>query len=73
MASDEKASSVRMSKRAVSRPCVLHSDHANWSEEDAEQWWQNSCAIIPDLLAKCGRSAADIAGAVAEVIATLER
>jgi xylulokinase len=46
----------------ASQPCVLHSDHANWSEEDAGQWWQNVCAIIPDLLTKCGRPAADIAG-----------
>jgi len=46
----------------VSRPATLHSDHANWSEEDPEQWWSNSCAIIPDLLAKSGRTAGEIVG-----------
>ena len=35
----------------VSRPCTLHSDRANWSEEDPEQWWRNSCAVIRELLA----------------------
>jgi xylulokinase len=44
------------------RPATLHSDHANWSEEDPEQWWSNTCAIIPDLLAKSGRAAGEIAG-----------
>jgi xylulokinase len=46
----------------ASRPCTLYCDHANWSEEDAEQWWQNSCVIIRELLAKSGRPAAEIAG-----------
>jgi xylulokinase len=46
----------------ASRPATLHSDHANWSEEDPEQWWSNTCAIIPDLLTKSGRAAGEIAG-----------
>jgi xylulokinase len=46
----------------ASRPCVLYSDHANWSEEDAEQWWRNSCAVIRELLAESGRPASEIAG-----------
>jgi len=46
----------------ASRPCTLYSDRANWSEEDAEQWWRNGCAVICELLAKSGRPAADIAG-----------
>ena len=33
---------------------TLHSDHANWAEEDPEQWWSNSCAIVGELLAKSG-------------------
>ena len=49
-------------RATASRPCVLYSDHANWSEEDAGQWWQNSCAITRELLAKSGRPAAEIAG-----------
>ena len=55
---DETGATVAMS----SRPSTLHSDHANWSEEDPEQWWSNSCAIIGDLLAKSGRAAGAIAG-----------
>jgi xylulokinase len=46
----------------ASRPCDLHSDHANWSEEDPEEWWSNSRAIIAELLARCGRSATELAG-----------
>src|SRR5215813_8035365 len=46
----------------ASRPATLRSDHANWSEEDPEQWWSNSCAIAGELLAKSGRAAAEIAG-----------
>ncbi len=46
----------------AARPCVLYSDHANWSEEDPRQWWDNSCAVIQELLSRCGRLAADIAG-----------
>src|SRR5262245_45123806 len=46
----------------ASRPATLHSDHANWSQEDPEQWWSNTCAIILDLLQKSGRAAGEIAG-----------
>jgi xylulokinase len=46
----------------VSRPCTLHSDHANWAEEDPEQWWENGCAVVRELLAASGRGAAEIAG-----------
>jgi xylulokinase len=46
----------------ASRPVTFYSDHANWSEEDPEQWWSNSCAVIGELLAKSGRPAAEIAG-----------
>ena len=55
---DETGATVAM----LSRPATLHSDHANWSEEDPEQWWSNSCAIIGDLLAKSGCAAGEIAG-----------
>ncbi len=41
------------------RPVDLHSDRPGWAEEDPEQWWHNSCAVIPELLAKAGRSPAD--------------
>ncbi len=44
-----------------SRPVSFHSDHANWAEEDAEQWWANAGAICRALLAKAGIAPADIA------------
>jgi xylulokinase len=46
----------------ASRPCALYSDRANWAEEDPEQWWQNSRAVIRELLARSGRSAAEVTG-----------
>jgi xylulokinase len=55
---DESGATLAM----ASRPATLHSDHANWSEEDAEQWWSNSGAIVGELLAKSGRTAGEVAG-----------
>jgi xylulokinase len=43
------------------RPVDLHSDRPGWAEEDPDQWWNNTCAVIPELLAKAGRRPADIA------------
>lgn len=37
-----------------SRPVTLHSDHANWSEEDPVQWWDNCGEICRALLQKSG-------------------
>jgi xylulokinase len=45
-----------------SRPVTLYADHANWSEEDPAQWWENCGEICRALLAKNGVAAADIAG-----------
>ena len=36
----------------VSRETDLHSDHPNWAEEDPDQWWDNSCAVIRELLTR---------------------
>ncbi|MDH3660779.1 MAG: FGGY-family carbohydrate kinase [Alphaproteobacteria bacterium] len=47
----------------ASRPVTLHSEHPGWAEEDPEEWWRNVCDLVPELLTKSGRSAADI-GAV---------
>ncbi|MDY0873805.1 FGGY-family carbohydrate kinase [Dongia rigui] len=44
-----------------SRPVTLHSDHANWSEEDPAQWWSNVGAICQALLKTTGIAAKDIA------------
>jgi xylulokinase len=43
------------------RPVDLYSEHPGWAEEDPQQWWDNTCALVGELLAKGGRSAADIA------------
>ena len=43
------------------RPADLHSPDANWAEEDPDQWWANSRAIIAELLQKTGLTGADIA------------
>ncbi len=44
----------------ASRPVALHSDHPGWAEEDPEVWWQNVCAIIPELLSTSSTSATDV-------------
>ncbi|PVB60147.1 FGGY-family carbohydrate kinase [Labrenzia sp. 011] len=46
----------------VSRPVTLQSAHPGWAEEDPGQWWDNCCAIVPELLEKSGREASEIAG-----------
>ena len=44
----------------ASRPVSLHSEHPGWAEEDPEEWWRNVCDLVPELLAKSKKSAADI-------------
>ncbi|ARO14726.1 Xylulokinase protein [Ketogulonicigenium robustum] len=46
----------------AARPVTLYADHPGWAEEDPQQWWDNVCALIPDLLQDSGCAAADIAG-----------
>jgi xylulokinase len=40
-----------------SRPVTFHSDHANWAEEDTEEWWRNVGEICRALIAKIGDAA----------------
>ena len=35
----------------ASRECDLHSDRPTWAEEDPAQWWDNTCAILQEMLA----------------------
>lgn len=42
------------------RETDLHSDHPNWAEEDPAQWWDNSCAVIAELVAAAGRPVAAV-------------
>ncbi|HVJ42903.1 MAG TPA: FGGY-family carbohydrate kinase [Dongiaceae bacterium] len=46
----------------VSRPVTLTSRNPGWAEEDPTQWWQNSCAIIRELIAGSGIAPSEIAG-----------
>jgi len=34
----------------ASRDCDLHSDQPTWAEEEPEQWWRNTCAILRQML-----------------------
>ncbi len=45
-----------------SRPATLHCDHANWAEEEVEEWWGNVGEICRALIAKTGVGPGAIAG-----------
>jgi xylulokinase len=46
---------------SVERPSTLLSLHPGWAEEDANTWWDNVCAGIPECLRAAGLAASDIA------------
>jgi xylulokinase len=43
------------------RPTELLSEHPGWAEEDPEQWWANTCAVVDELLARSGEDNRKIA------------
>jgi xylulokinase len=43
-----------------SRPVTFHSDHANWAEEDTEEWWRNVGEICRALAVKAGDAIAAV-------------
>ncbi len=45
----------------ASRPAVLSSPRATWAEEDPEEWWQNVCLVIPEVLSKAQASPQEVA------------
>jgi xylulokinase len=45
-----------------SRSSILSSPKATWAEENPEQWWQNICLLVPEVLQKANIQAQDIAG-----------
>lgn len=45
----------------ASAPAGLSSPHAGWAEADPAQWWRNVCQLVPEVLARAGVTAADIA------------
>lgn len=44
----------------ASRPVSLSAPFQGWAEEDPNQWWDNTCAIIPELVSKAGIAPASI-------------
>ncbi|MDO6458026.1 FGGY family carbohydrate kinase [Celeribacter halophilus] len=58
----EVGTDIRPKVRAVaSRPVRLSSPRPGWAEQDPQEWWRNLCALVPDLLAKAGAEADNIA------------
>lgn len=45
----------------AARPTELYAERPGWAEQDPEQWWANTCAVIRELLDRAGRRGADIA------------
>jgi xylulokinase len=43
------------------RPVTLSHPHAGWAEENPQQWWDNVCEIVPELLHAAGVSADEVA------------
>ena len=46
----------------AARPVSFSAPQAGWAEEDPNQWWQNVCEIVPDLISQAGISPCDIKG-----------
>ncbi len=46
----------------TARPVSFSAPQAGWAEEDPNQWWQNVCEIVPDLISQAGIAASDIRG-----------
>jgi xylulokinase len=45
----------------ATRPVDQYSDQIGWSEAQPTQWWDNTCALIPELLDLAGCGARDVA------------
>jgi xylulokinase len=46
---------------SIEKPSMLLSQYAGWAEEDANQWWQNVQAGIPECIQKAGIESSQIA------------
>ena len=46
----------------TSQPVAFSAPLQGWAEEDPNQWWDNLCSIVPDLIAQSGIAASDIKG-----------
>ncbi len=38
----------------ATRPTTLSSPHPGWAEENPEEWWANSCAVLRELMTQAG-------------------
>ena len=54
---DDRGGTLATAKRAV----TLHSDEANWAEEDPEAWWRNVGEVTRELVAAAGLAPSDVA------------
>lgn len=62
----------------ASRPVKLSAPRPGWAEESPRQWWDNACAVVPELLASAGVPAAavravGVTGMLPAVVALDER
>lgn len=52
--------------RAVAtRANQLYSQHPGWAEADPRRWWDNLCALVPEVLSAAGVRSGDVAGVAA--------
>lgn len=54
---DDRGATLATAKR----PCVLHSDHTNWAEEDPGEWWRNVGEVSRELIASARLAPSDVA------------
>lgn len=50
----------RSTRALATRPVTLHHPHTGWAEENPRQWWDNVCALVPELLARAGIDASQV-------------
>jgi xylulokinase len=46
----------------AARPTFFNSPRSTWAEEDPDQWWQNVCVLLPEVLSKAGIQPEDVKG-----------
>ncbi len=46
----------------ASRPVTFSAPRQGWAEENPEEWWQNVCAIVPELIGQAGIDPAAVRG-----------
>ena len=46
----------------ASRPATLYTPYPGWAEQDPEEWWENTCAVIRELLRTAGSERITVRG-----------